>query len=39
MANDIEALATIQCSAKTQENLKKVFDIAINVFFYVRNDG
>ncbi|KAK8793052.1 hypothetical protein WA538_002563 [Blastocystis sp. DL] len=30
VADDIEAVATIQCSAKTQDNLKKVFDIAIN---------
>ena len=31
MAKKIGALATVQCSAKTQDNLKKVFDVAVNV--------
>ena len=31
VAKKIGAFATVQCSAKTQENLKKVFDMAINV--------
>ena len=31
MAQEIGALATIQCSAKTRDNLKTVFDIAVNV--------
>ena len=31
MAKEIGALATVQCSAKTRDNLKTVFDIAVNV--------
>ena len=31
MAEEIGALATVQCSAKTRDNLKTVFDIAVNV--------
>jgi hypothetical protein len=38
VADDIEAVATIQCSAKTQDNLKKVFDIAINVGIFAFTD-
>ncbi|KAK8793946.1 Rho family GTPase [Blastocystis sp. subtype 4] len=30
VAKEIGAFATVQCSAKTQENLKKVFDMAVN---------
>lgn len=32
MAQEIGALATLQCSAKTRDNLKTVFDIAVNVW-------
>ena len=39
MATKLNAGGCMQCSAKTQEGLKVIFDKAVNVFFRINNNN